>query len=93
MLLKGCIPDNHDDMTPAPPGKKPKKNKTPIVVEDELSFISQPDFIYPSDDTSLLQSDADLGTSEGEGLSDGPASTLSDFVHPEGKPYALHTEG
>jgi hypothetical protein len=92
-LLKGCIPDVLDDMTPAPSGNKPKKHKKPIVVDDELPFVSEPDSTLPSDDISQFQSEPDIGTSDGEGLSDAVTSNMSDFVHPEGKPYVLRVEG
>jgi hypothetical protein len=93
-LLKGCIPDVHDDTKPAPPCNKPKKHKKPVVVDDELPFVSEPDTsIFPSDpDTSQFQSEPDIGTSDGEGLSDGPTSNMSDGHYPEGKPYVLHVE-
>ena len=57
-LLKGCIPDIHDNTKPTLPSAKQKKQKKPIIIDDA---VSEPDTsILPSDtDTSLLQSDAD----------------------------------
>jgi hypothetical protein len=78
-------------MTPAPSGNKKKNHKKPIVVNDELPFLSEPDSILPEDDIPLVQTDG--GTSEGEGLSDALTSSMSDFILPEGKPYVLHVEG
>lgn len=99
-LLKGCIPDIHDDTKPAPPTKKPKKHKKPIVIDDA---VSEPDTsVLPSDpDISLLQSDADTSqfqsepdicTSDIEGISDAPTSSMSDGFQLEGKPYVLHVK-
>jgi hypothetical protein len=99
-LLKGCIPDVHDVTTPAPPSTKPKKHKKPIIIDDA---VSEPDpSILPSDpdtsllqsdgDTSLFQSEPDTGASDGEGLGDATASSMSGGLQPEGKPYVLHVK-
>jgi hypothetical protein len=78
----------------------PRKQKKPIVIDDD---VSKPDTsILPSGpDTSQLQSDAntsqfqsepDIGASDGEGLSDAPTSCVLDGLRFEGKPYMLHVK-
>ncbi|RDB19056.1 Transcription regulatory protein SNF2 [Hypsizygus marmoreus] len=74
-LLKGCIPDDLDDTNEEaeskPSRKKSKKPKQPVVVdEDELDELP-----------ATSEQDSSMLTSDGEGLSDGPTSTMSDSVH------------
>jgi hypothetical protein len=103
-LLKGCIPDIHDDAKPDPSSTRRKRIKKSIAVNDETPGVSEPDasglpsdldtFLLPSDpDTSVFPSEPDVGTSGAEGLSDAPTSNMSDGLPLEGKPYVLYREG